>query len=139
MSRNKDEAIVAARAVFDQYAAMDAPLLPEGKWSALQVRLARWQNRNFGVPSLPEITLGVCEEAGELAHAVLKNTQRIRGLAAPDEFRAAAGDAIADATIYLMQAATALRLDFESLVAGVAAQVMLRDWKADPQAAGGAA
>ena len=44
---------------------------------------------------------------------------------------------IADAVIYLIQAATALRLDFDTLVRGTAEHVMRRDWTTN-KADGGA-
>lgn len=138
MSKN-EPVILSARNAFDQYAGMGAGELPADRWSALQVELFRWQTKNFGGANLEHITLGVCEEAGELSHAVLKHAQRIRGMAAPEEFRAAAGDAIADTVIYLIQAATVLRLDFGTLVELTASEVMKREWAQDPLTAGGAA
>jgi NTP pyrophosphatase (non-canonical NTP hydrolase) len=128
--------VQAAKDKFDEYAAMDAPDLPVGSWSALQVQLARWQTKNFGHVPLEQKTLGVCEEAGELAHAVLKGIQGIRGLDARDQFLTEAGDAIADCTVYLMQVCTSLRLDFGTLLFGIATHVMERDWKADPNGGG---
>lgn len=122
-------AIRAAKDVFDDYAGMDAGKLPADPWSALQVMLSRWETRNFGAGTLAHRALGVCEEAGELAHAILKHEQGIRGMGDRDAMREAAGDAIADVTIYAINLATALRLDFGTLVRGVAEQVMGRDWK----------
>jgi NTP pyrophosphatase (non-canonical NTP hydrolase) len=100
--------------------------------SSLQARLARWQNINFGAVGLEQQALGVAEESGELCHAVLKSMQKIRGFDDRDKLRDAAGDAIADCTIYLMQAATALRLDFETLLKLTAEKVMQRDWVTNP-------
>lgn len=136
VGKAEHDIVQAAKAKFDEYAVMDAPDLPVGSWSALQVQLARWQRRNFGGADLKEQTLGVCEEAGELAHAVLKAAQGIRGLDARDQFLAEAGDAIADCTVYLMQVCTSLRLDFGTLLFGIAQHVMERDWKADPNGGG---
>jgi NTP pyrophosphatase (non-canonical NTP hydrolase) len=120
-----------ARATFELYAAMDAPDVPLDEFSGLQVRLARWQARNFGVASHEQMALGVAEEAGELAHAVLKHSQGIRGMADPEAYREAAGDAIADVAIYAIQLATALRLDFATLLMATAEKVMERDWRAN--------
>ena len=72
--------------------------------------------------------MGVAEEAGELCHAVLKHSQRIRNMGDPHAYREKAGDAIADTAIYLIQMATALRLDFGTLLAKVAEEVMKRNW-----------
>ena len=105
-------------------------------WSWLQEKLAAWQGRNFGAPALSEIALGVGEEVGELHHAILKRTQRIRGMDDEGNFKEAAGDAIADATIYLIQLATALRLDFATLVHETAKHVMARDWVSNKQDGG---
>lgn len=132
--------VARARAHFDTYAAMDAPDLPEpipatGEMSALQVRLFRWQSRNFGVPSRFQILAGVMEEVGELSHALLKNAQGIRGMS-DDDARVAAGDAIADAVVYLIQLCTALRIDFGVLIWRVAETVLGRDWVADPEKGG---
>jgi NTP pyrophosphatase (non-canonical NTP hydrolase) len=134
-----------ARAAFDVYAAVDAPRLPsdiaqartDAAWlSDLQVMLARWQVAQFGVASHEQQALGVAEEAGELCHAVLKHTQRIRSLADLESYRTAAGDAIADVAIYAIQMATALRLDFATLLDATAREVMQRNWKADPDGGG---
>lgn len=100
--------------------------------SRLQVLLSRWQNRNFGAASLEQVALGVAEESGELAHAILKRSQRIRGMGDETIFRITAGDAVADCAIYLMQVATALRMDFGALVSATAEKVMQRDWKKNP-------
>lgn len=128
-----------ARMVFDRYAALDAPTLPSvvaepGKrdrlWlSDLQVALARWQANEFGTSTHEHLALGVCEESGELAHAVLKHAQGIRGLGDPDAYREAAGDALADVAIYAIQLATALRLDFGALLLATAERVMERKWR----------
>lgn len=127
-----------AKLAFDEYAGMDAPEVPTNliELSGLQVRLCRWQVRNFGSSCIKDITLGVSEESGELSHAVLKHRQGIRGMENRDAFLDAAGDAIADCAIYLMQAATALRLDFPTLLAATASEVMKRDWVGNPNGEG---
>lgn len=138
-----DDAIKRARAAFDAYAGLDAPELPSDSsgspaaWLAdLQVLLARWQGRNFGGATIEQMALGMSEEVGEFAHAVLKHGQRIRGMSDPEAFRAAAGDAIADVVIYAIQAATCLRLDFGTLVHETAQRVMRREWNASPDDGG---
>lgn len=97
-----------------------------------QSRLARWQRENFGPQPLVNMALGVAEEAGELCHAVLKNAQGIRGMSDPEAFLEAAGDAIADTAIYLMQLSTSLGLDFGTLVHQTIADVTQRSWKTNP-------
>jgi NTP pyrophosphatase (non-canonical NTP hydrolase) len=66
----------------------------------LQSENAAWVSRqafDSGDPNDP--LLGLVEEVGELAHAVLKAKQGIRGT--PEEHSAAARDAIGDIVIYL--------------------------------------
>lgn len=104
---------------------------PHVDLAALQGNLAAWQNRNFGAQPIVNQTLGVCEEAGELAHAVLKMEQAIRGMQDRSAFLEAAGDAIADCTVFLMQVATTLRLDFATLLVMTADRVMQRDFTKD--------
>lgn len=129
-----------AREVFDRYAGIDAPAKPSDTlpgnanphWlSDLQVALARWQVKNFGGATAEQIALGVCEEAGEVAHAVLKAAQRIRGQDDAEKHREDVGDAIADCAIYLAQMATLYRLDFATLFAETARVVMQRSWTAN--------
>lgn len=128
--------VAAAKEAFDAYAGMDSPELPTDELSALQVRLVRWQTENFGGANKLEILAGVNEEAGELSHVVLKQAQRIRGYGDPVKARVEAGDAIADCVVYLMQMATAFRLDFGTLLFGIANNVMGRDWQADRETGG---
>jgi len=150
----------AARAAFSAYAAMDGPRLPESPWSALQVRLARWQAANFGAVPASQNALGVAEELGELAeeltddlvewlhplvimgrlagaagrvaHAVLKGEQRIRGMADPEARRRRIADGVADMLIYATQLCTSFRLDFGTLYRETAEEVMARDWLKNP-------
>lgn len=124
----------ASADVFGEYAASKAGDIPEHcPWQKLQVELAAWQARNFGGATDEQMALGVAEEAGELCHSVLKHSQKIRGLADKQAYRAALGDALADIAIYAMQLATANRLDFETLVHETARKVMKREWKANPE------
>lgn len=46
----------------------------------LQYRLAAWQARNFGAQPTMNQVLGVCEEAGELADAVLQDEEMVLAL-----------------------------------------------------------
>jgi NTP pyrophosphatase (non-canonical NTP hydrolase) len=68
----------------------------------LQKKLWDWQNRNFG-PTGPYAPprhpfLGMCEEAGELVHSVLKMSQGIRGTT--EEHIDNIKDAIGDIMVY---------------------------------------
>lgn len=122
-----------SREAFNKYAGIDAPFLPDDPQSSLQVQLCRWQVKNFGASNLFQQLAGVTEEVGELAHAILKHDQKIRGFEDEEKFREAAGDAVADAVVYLNQLCTLLRLDFGTLVNCTAQEVMQRDWKAKPE------
>lgn len=75
--------------------------------------------------------LGVCEEAGELAHAVLKMKQGIRG-SDVDHMNEAA-DAVGDIVIYLAGLCTSLGLNLQSSVYKAWLDVARRDWKANPE------
>lgn len=120
-----------ARAAFEKYAGSGQT--PDAM-SSLQCKLSAWQNRNFPGGNIRDLALGAGEEIGELFHAILKHSQRIRSMQDPATFNDAAGDAIADTTIFLMQICTVLRLDFRTLVHGVAEQVLRRDWTNDKNA-----
>ena len=65
----------------------------------LQAELRPWVEHNFGKRPPWQPALGLQEEAGELAHAVLKKAQGIRGTA--EEHDAAIRDAVADLVIFL--------------------------------------
>jgi hypothetical protein len=100
-----DDTYAAARDVFDAYAGMDTPHLPPGKWSALQVRLFRWEMRNFGYQPAVRVAAGVAEETcDELFLALAERTR-------PE----AVVDAVGDAMIYGTQVATSFRLDFGTI------------------------
>jgi NTP pyrophosphatase (non-canonical NTP hydrolase) len=75
--------------------------------------------------------LGVMEELGELAHAHLKATERVRGT--PEEHAAKARDAIGDVVIFLADYCSAQGYDFQDCVEATWASVQQRDWKANPR------
>jgi len=77
--------------------------------------------------------VGAVEEMGELARAILKNAQGIRGFDDKKKFLESAGDAIADILVYLTQLATSLRLDIGLLFYETAKVVMNRDWTKHPK------
>lgn len=74
-------------------------------YEKLVERLHAWQLKNFGKPSEKLMRLGMIEEVGELAHAILKSEQGIRSGAGA--FRELAIDACCDAVIFSVQCATA--------------------------------
>ena len=66
----------------------------------VKVEQREWSLRNFGRHPAADPAIGVVEELGELAHAVLKKRQGIRGTT--EEHDAAARDAVGDIAIYLL-------------------------------------
>ena len=96
--------------------------------SQLQERLGAWQREQFKSADRKDLALGIMEELGELARAILKNSQGIRGYDDPKKYLSEAGDAIGDLVIYAINEATKLELDFETLLVLTAAEVMGRDW-----------
>ncbi len=120
---------------FAQYAHLSGEELPSTVGISygladLQVRLARWQQSNFGGSKDWQLALGAAEEVGELCHALLKRSQRIRGMEDPAVYKEAVGDAIADVTVFLIQLASSHRLDFFTLLVETANKVMERNWTA---------
>jgi NTP pyrophosphatase (non-canonical NTP hydrolase) len=94
----------------------------------LQEESQKWRDANFPLEHrTPELqALGVAEEAGELAHCILKMIQGIRGTEA--EHLKAAGDAMGDIIIYLCGLASNLGLDLEQEVYKAWLQVSKRNW-----------
>lgn len=90
-----------SREQFNSYAALDAPHLPPEHLSALQVRLTRWCNTQFGPQHSTIFALGICEEIGEFAEA----TERHDII-----------DAVGDVLVWATQLATNCRLDFGVLL-----------------------
>lgn len=70
------------------------------EFESLQEQIWAWQLTNFGVSPISHPLLGMCEEAGELVHAVLKMSQGIRG--SESDHADAIKDALGDILIYLI-------------------------------------
>ena len=104
----------------------------------LQSMIGIWAARNFPCADRTRTTLrcalGVCEEAGELAHAVLKADECIRGTEV--EHDAEAMDAIGDVVIYLMHLCHIKGWDLESILDDTADAVLKRNWVDDPTSGG---
>jgi len=113
---------------------------------ALQKDLHNWQVRNFGESSTEDQSLGVTEEIGEfaaavvillaaengrIAHAILKNKQGIRNYS-KEKTRAEIEDAIGDIFIYMLNMCTHMDMDLEDIYTKTAASVLKRDWKKNP-------
>lgn len=86
---------------------------------AMQVRLAAWQARNFGVPTMTQLVCGVVEELCEWVDAESGSEEEI--------------DAVADVGIYLSQLLTMSRLSL-SVIVDVADRLDCHsgsDWQGD--------
>lgn len=98
----------------------------------LQAEARGWRMENFPPEhrTAPLHALGVCEEAGELAHAILKREQNIRGTQGEHTIKAA--DAMGDIIIYMVGLCDNLGLDLSTCVRKAWDEVKARDWKKDP-------
>lgn len=94
--------------------------------STLQSRLQLWRERNFPGTDAEQQLLGVVEEVGELAHAVLKRKQGIRGTT--DDHEAAIIDAVGDIQIFLAGFCSYEGFNMQHAYEVTASQVMQRDW-----------
>ena len=90
----------------------------------------RWQDHNFPDRNLVEIAAKVCEEAGELVGATIKERQGIRS---HEDHMAKAQDAVGDIVIALAGYCGTRGWPFELIVKQVWAEVRQRDWIADPE------
>ena len=101
--------------------------MPDLTFRQLQIENGHWAIKNFGAENRPERSLlGVVEEVGELAHAVLKSIQGIRG--SSEEHSAAARDAVGDIIIYLADFCSRSGYDLQEIVEETWDQVKARDW-----------
>lgn len=97
----------------------------------LQREHLAWEQRNFGAGrAVHRSFFGIAEEVGELAHALLKGEQGIRGTSA--EHATAAKDAIGDIILYLSSLASISGWDLQTIVEQTWAQVSRRDWRTNP-------
>jgi len=107
-----------------------------------QTELAYWQARNFPSSELfalskedlvlmicnLQMTLGMCEEIGEIAHTVLKGTQGIReGKNGINKDLLA--DGFGDVFIYGSQLMTLNKIDVSDAINTTIQQVLKRDWQ----------
>lgn len=100
----------------------------------LQVRQGVWQRKNFPAQTWVENLLGVQEELGELAHALLKQMQGIRGT--PEVHEAEARDAVGDILIFLAGLCNTRDWDMQDIVQETWRKVQRRDWQTDPLGGG---
>ena len=108
-----------------------------GILTSMQDRHYEWQTRNFGKAATAENSfLGMVEEMGELAHAMLKHKQGIRGMADDGAALEKIIDAHCDWIIFSFGLANEMGYDLEEHLERTFEQVMKRDWVADPERGG---
>ena len=102
-----------------------------------QKELAEWQKKNFSRGETGEcdtcafrMLAGMTEELGELAHAVLKYHQGIRGIT-EKEMKEQVGDAFGDVIVYGSQLLSELGIDAEEAASKAIDGVLKRDWTKD--------
>lgn len=96
----------------------------------IQEEHREWVEKNFPGESIEQRTLGVCEEAGELAHHVLKMQQKIRG--SKLYHLGEAVDAIGDLCIFALGVCDYLEVDLQEVIENTWEDVKKRNWIEDP-------
>lgn len=97
--------------------------------STLQEELHEWRMRNFPDCTASQQFMGMVEEMGEIAHAILKHEQGIRTMDNFNQTSIAIKDGVADLTIFMMGLCSLMNWDLCTLVYAVAHnEVMKRDW-----------
>lgn len=91
-----------------------------------QKELAKWHLRNFGIKTKKSEWqfIGLVEEVGELAHAILKRKQSIRNIS-----HESISDAFADIVIFGIQIMTCENRNVEDVLQRTISEVLQRDWK----------
>lgn len=97
----------------------------------IQLEHYDWVRYNFPNSEKIDPILGVCEEAGELAHAALKMKQNIRGT--EQEHRDELEDAIGDIMIYLLDVCNKYGFNIEQVLQKTWNTVKQRDWQKNQQ------
>ena len=90
-----------------------------------------WAQHNFPDADVTQAVLGVCEEAGELAHAHLKSLQNIRGTLS--EHSLELQDAIGDIVIYLLHICNLHGWSLDQIIDDTWRTVKKRDWIKFPE------
>jgi NTP pyrophosphatase (non-canonical NTP hydrolase) len=99
----------------------------------LQYEVDEWSQRNFGKNPPIWKFLGIVEEVGELAHALLKKLQGIR---VTEDHEAKAKDAVGDLLIYTADFCARMGWDMQEIIEKTWKRVQKRDWKKDPKKGG---
>ena len=99
-----------------------------------QAEIFEWSVRNFGNPVEIKYNissfLGMVEEVGEIAHAILKHAQGIRGTR--EQHEADVIDGIADLIVFTLDFAARNGIDAERALTDVWAKVKQRNWTTAP-------
>lgn len=103
--------------------------------SDLQMEHEYWVHRNFPHETTYQAFLGMVEEMGELAHAMLKSEQGIRGMSM-EAARDAKIDAVGDLVIFLAGFCTMHGINLEEAVEDTWHKVKKRNWTKDPERGG---
>jgi NTP pyrophosphatase (non-canonical NTP hydrolase) len=91
-----------------------------------------WLSHNFPNQHPVDGFLGMVEEVGELAHALLKHIQSIRGMTETAVTNAAVEDALGDLFIYMMSFCNTNGYNLEAAIVHTWEKVRERDWQANP-------
>jgi len=91
----------------------------------LQQAVAEWSEKNFGTQEAWKPLLGVGEELGELNHAYLKMSQKIRQ---NENHEAKLKDAVGDIVIYLADFCASYGISLDECVTTAWNEVSKRDW-----------
>ena len=109
------------------------PLPPLLTFRQLQIEQKEWADKNFpesqNGSTYYRSLMGIFEEAGELAHAFLKQEQNIRG--SWDEHEAKAKDAIGDMLVFMANLCSVRGWDMQQIIEIVWGEVRMRDWNTD--------
>lgn len=92
----------------------------------LQLEVGEWSRKNFPNNRQDNPFYGVVEEVGELAHALLKQDQGIRGTF--EEHTNDAKDAVGDILVYLADFCERRNWSMQEIVEEVWGKVKQRDW-----------
>lgn len=89
----------------DKLVGADAYDISREGLAEVRFHLWQWQRKQFpdrhGADLVEDLRLGIVEELGELAHAILKRRQGIRGMKDDAAFLSKRDDAIGDVLVYL--------------------------------------
>ena len=95
----------------------------------LQLECKKWHEHNFPDSDDTSQLLGICEEAGELCHAHLKESQRIRKM----DYAHAQMDAVGDMIIFTMNYCNKKGFDIEACIKMAWEEASERDWIKYPE------